>query len=55
MAEQLWWEMLTEDEIKYLAEEFPDYKKYKTPTINMKWRMESYFEKCFREKNKDKK
>ena len=37
-----WWKLLSKEKLKKLKEDFPDYKKYKYPTLNMRWRIEEY-------------
>lgn len=41
--EQKWWELLTEDEIDAISKEFPDYKEYEFPTMDMKTLLDFYY------------
>ncbi len=43
MFNQKWWELLTDDELKFLAEEFPNFKEYENPTLDMKTRLDFYY------------
>lgn len=58
MKKQIWWELLDEEEIKALKEHYPDYKNYESPTLDMRWIIDSFNEFRFlkkKEKNKQSK
>lgn len=42
-----WWELLTDEEIEVLSKEFPDYKKYDRPTLDMKTLLDFFFMKKY--------
>ena len=33
---------MSKEKLKKLKEDYPDYKKYKYPTLDMRWRIEGY-------------
>lgn len=47
-----WWELLTEDEVEVISKEFPNYKEYECPSMDMKTLLDFYYlEKSQKNKN----
>lgn len=41
--EKKWWEYLTEDEVEIISKEFPDYKEYECPSMDIKTLLDMYY------------
>ena len=46
--EQKWWELLTEDEVEVISKEFPNYKEYEFPIMDMKTLLDFYYLKTIK-------